>query len=145
MSNTKRPIKDDADSSVYSCPTGYKPCVEAFLESVETLEYVYCIPESADASSMCPITAIAFTLEGMSTGEKSKYYRAKQQKANHSKLTDFYISKTVAAHPIEEVRVKAALPCWSRQEISQAANHQFYFSEVASFQDQCTNSNENFK
>ena len=94
---------------------------------------------------MCPITAIAFTLDGMSAEEKSKYYRAKQQKAFHSKLTDFYISKTVAAHPIEEVRVKAALPCWSRQEISQAANHQFYFSEVASFQDLCTMSNENFK
>ena len=100
-----------------------------------------CIPEGANIASVCPITAIAFSLDDMDEDEKSKYYRAKPFEHNQRALAEFYVSKTVAAHPIEEVRVKAAIPCWSRQEYSQPDKQQFYFTEVAGFQDQCRVSN----
>ena len=58
------------------------PCVDAFLESEETLEFTYCVPESADRDEICPITAIAFTLEGMEESEKPKYFKAASFEGN---------------------------------------------------------------
>ena len=59
-----RPTKSGA-AGVYDCPSGYKPCQESWLNDEESLEFALCIPSDQDASTVCPITSFAFTLEGM--------------------------------------------------------------------------------
>ena len=100
----------------YNCPEGTKPCVDAFLESRDTLEFTICVSESADRENVCPITAIAFSLDGMEESEKLKYYKAPEFEENELNLADLYVSKTVFNHPVDEFVIKATHPCWMREE-----------------------------
>ena len=60
----------------YACPDGHKVCNENFLKSQATVEYAVCIPEYLSTADDCPITAIAWTLDGMTKAEASKYEKA---------------------------------------------------------------------
>lgn len=106
----------------YHCPQGMKPCVDAFLESRQTQEFTICVPEAADREKFCPITAIAFSLDGMEESEKLKYYKAQEFEENELNLADFYVSKTVLNHPVDEIVIKASHPCWMREEFNIAEN-----------------------
>ena len=54
-----------ADDGTYRCPEGTKPCNPSFLDSADLVQYAICMSESSDLEQDCPITAMAFTLEGM--------------------------------------------------------------------------------
>ena len=56
-----RPQKD-ASTGISSCPSGLKACLG-------DIERTVCV----DSTQVCPITAIAWTLDGLTAGEAAKY------------------------------------------------------------------------
>ena len=62
LRNAERPVKTNSGNF---CTEGFKACNEEFLTSATLVEYAICIPDSADRDLSCPITAFAFSLDGM--------------------------------------------------------------------------------
>ena len=60
-SNSIRPEKSYPEEQI-RCPNGLKACIDS-------MEKTFCV----DSLQSCPITAIAWTLSGMSIEESSKY------------------------------------------------------------------------
>ena len=93
-------------------------CNENWLSDAALVEFAMCIPDTQDKSESCPITSFAFTLEGMDAATAAMY--EKKVAINGASSQEFYFSKSVAAMPIDTVKVGPTQPCWNTAQSSSA-------------------------
>ena len=125
LASAVRPTK--SANSGYACPTGYMACNESFLTDADLVEFAMCIPDTQTSQENCPITSFAFTLEGMDEATAAKYEEVTAFGTSSTK--EFYFSKSVAAMPIDSVKVGPTEPCWNTAQLSSVPEQTFYFAE----------------
>ena len=99
-------------SDSYSCPDGFNACNSSFLDEDDLVEYAICLPGYMSVEEECPITSFAFTLAGMDEAQAAKYQQAKSTSSS-LETPQFFFSKSVPNHAIDEVRVGSNAPCWN--------------------------------
>ena len=75
----------------------------------------------------------------MTQSEADMYAQAVN--VNPQSTTKFYFSKSTPNHAIDEVTVGSDVPCWDPLQTSRAPNQSFYYAEMQSTLDTCTQPN----
>ena len=58
---------------------------------------------------------------------------------NGASSQEFYFSKSVAAMPIDSVKIGPTQPCWNTAQSSSAPEQSYYFAELKNREPTCTN------